>query len=59
MIGTTELFIIAGVIILLFGASAIPRLARSLGKAKSELDKGLKEGMKEETPRKEEEKTKE
>ena len=47
MIGTTEILIISGVIVLLFGASAIPKIARSLGKAKAELQKGIKEGEKE------------
>lgn len=42
--GTTEVLIIAGVIILLFGASKIPKLARSMGEAKSEFEKGLEEG---------------
>ena len=46
MIGTTELLIIGGVIVLLFGATALPKLARSLGKAKKEYEKGLREGEK-------------
>ena len=44
MIGTTELLIIGGVILVLFGASAIPKLAKSIGQAKKEFDKGIKEG---------------
>jgi sec-independent protein translocase protein TatA len=44
MIGTTELIIIVAVILILFGATAIPRFARSLGRAKKEFEKGLKEG---------------
>ena len=44
MIGTTELLIILGVVVLLFGATAIPKLARSIGKARAEFDKGVKEG---------------
>jgi sec-independent protein translocase protein TatA len=48
MIGQTEILIISGVIILLFGATALPKLARSLGKAKKEFQKGLKEGSGEE-----------
>ncbi len=44
MIGTTELIIIAVVIFVLFGASAIPKFARSIGQAKKEFDEGLKEG---------------
>jgi len=45
MIGTNELLIIALVILVLFGASAIPKFARSLGQAKKEFDKGTKEGF--------------
>lgn len=43
MLGTTEIIIIAGVVLVLFGASAIPKFARSLGKAKRELEKGMKD----------------
>jgi len=45
MIGTTELIVIAAVVLILFGGSAIPKFARSLGKAKSEFAKGIKEGQ--------------
>ena len=41
MLGTTEILIIGGVVVLLFGAAAIPRLAKSLGQAKKEFQKGL------------------
>lgn len=44
MIGTNELIIIALVVMVLFGASAIPKFARSLGQAKKEFDHGSKEG---------------
>lgn len=44
MLGTTELLIIGGVIFILFGAAAIPKLARSIGQAKREFQKGIKEG---------------
>jgi sec-independent protein translocase protein TatA len=44
MIGTNELIIIALVVMVLFGASAIPKFARSLGQAKKEFDRGSKEG---------------
>jgi len=47
MIGHTELILIIVIIVLLFGASAIPRIARSIGKAKSEFEKGVKEGKEE------------
>lgn len=43
MIGTTELLVIAVIILVLFGASAIPKFARSIGQAKKEFDKGTKE----------------
>lgn len=44
MIGPNEIIVIVLAILVLFGASAIPKFARSLGKAKSEFEKGLKEG---------------
>ena len=44
MIGTTELVVIVVVILILFGASAIPKFARSLGEAKKEFSKAMKEG---------------
>ena len=44
MIGTTEIVIIVGVVLVLFGATAIPKFARSLGRAKKEFEQGTKEG---------------
>ena len=44
MIGTTEIVIIVGVVLVLFGATAIPKFARSLGRAKKEFEQGVKEG---------------
>lgn len=44
MTGNIEILIIVGVVVLLFGASAIPKIARSIGKAKKEFQKGLAEG---------------
>ncbi len=41
--GWGELLIIAGVIILLFGASKIPALMRGMGKGISEFKKGMNE----------------
>jgi sec-independent protein translocase protein TatA len=46
-LGTPELLIIAGVVILLFGASALPKFARSIGQAKKEFEKGVNDGEKE------------
>jgi sec-independent protein translocase protein TatA len=38
-LGTTEIVLVVGAILLLFGATAIPRFARSLGKAQGEFQK--------------------
>ena len=43
-IGGQETLIIAAIVFLLFGASQIPRLARSIGRARKEFETGLKEG---------------
>lgn len=43
MLGAPELLIVALVVFVLFGASKLPKLARSLGEAKHELDKGMRE----------------
>ena len=44
MPGGTELIVILVIVALLFGGSKLPKLARSLGSAKGEFEKGLKEG---------------
>ena len=44
MIGTTEIVVIAATGMVLFGASALPKFARSIGQAKKELEQGMKEG---------------
>lgn len=43
MFGWTELLIVFGVIVLVFGASRIPNVARSLGQSVNEFRKGLDE----------------
>lgn len=43
VIGTTEIILIVLVVIILFGASKIPELARSLGKATGEFKKAKQE----------------
>lgn len=43
-IGGPELLIILLVVVLFFGASRLPGLAKSLGQAAKELKKGLDEG---------------
>ena len=47
MIGTTEIIIVAAVVLVLFGGTAIPKFARSLGRARREFEEGLKEGARE------------
>lgn len=47
MLGTTEILIIAAVVLVLFGGAAIPKFARSLGRARKEFEDGVKEGEKE------------
>jgi sec-independent protein translocase protein TatA len=42
-----EWWIVGGVILLLFGGSQLPKLARSLGQAQNEFKAGLSEGAKE------------
>lgn len=42
-IGMQELLIILLILLLLFGASKLPELAKSLGKAMKEFKKGTKE----------------
>lgn len=43
-IGAPEIALIAGVIVLLFGARKLPEIARSMGRARGEFKKGLDEG---------------
>jgi sec-independent protein translocase protein TatA len=44
--GGNEIWIIAGVVVLLFGGAKIPQLMRGLGQGVGELKKGLDEGKK-------------
>jgi len=48
MIGHGELAVIVLVILVLFGGAAIPKFARSLGLAKKEFTKAMKEAEEEE-----------
>ena len=41
-IGLGELVVIAGILLLVFGAKRLPELGRSLGQALREFQKGLK-----------------
>lgn len=42
-LGTSEILLIAAVIVLVFGAKRIPEIARALGRAKHEFDKAKSE----------------
>ncbi len=55
MIGTTEIIVIALIILLLFGGAKIPQLMRGLGKGVHEYKKGLA-GEDDEQDKKEEQK---
>lgn len=47
-IGGPELLIVLAILLLVFGATRLPKLARSMGQAGKEFKAGLKEGYKEE-----------
>ena len=47
-IGATELIIILAVVLLLFGATRLPKLARSLGQASKEFKRGVSEDARDE-----------
>jgi sec-independent protein translocase protein TatA len=47
-IGPPELIIVLVILLLLFGATRLPKLARSMGQSAKEFKSGLKEGFKEE-----------
>ena len=58
-LGTTELIVIAFVIVLLFGGKKLPQLGRSFGSAITNFKKGLNEADKEsQTPKNDEEEKK-
>ena len=42
--GPTELLIVLAIVLLLFGSTRLPKLARSLGQASKEFKTGVKEG---------------
>lgn len=45
--GVDGIVVLIVVAVLLFGGAAIPKLARNLGSAKNQFEKGLEEGKKE------------
>ena len=56
-LGPTELMVIAAIIFLLFGATRLPQLAKSLGQSKRAFKEGLDEGEKEAQKKVEEKKS--
>jgi sec-independent protein translocase protein TatA len=48
--GVDGIIVLIVVLVLLFGGAAIPKLARNLGSAKNEFEKGLDEGKKASSP---------
>lgn len=55
MIGTTELLVIAGVVLLFFGGKKLPELMKGLGKGVNSFKQGMNAPLdeKEEEPKKE------
>lgn len=45
-LGSTELIILLVIVLLVFGGSQLPKLAKNLGKAQKEFKEGLAEGQK-------------
>ena len=45
-LGSSELIIVLIIVLLVFGGSQLPKLAKNLGKAQKEFKQGLDEGMK-------------
>jgi len=57
-LGTQELMVILVIVLVLFGGSKLPEIARSLGKSVREFKKGIDEGASEEEKEEKEEKPK-
>ena len=43
-IGAPELIIVLAIVLLIFGSTKLPKLARSMGQASKEFKKGIDEG---------------
>jgi sec-independent protein translocase protein TatA len=43
-LGTQELMVILVIVLIMFGGSKLPEIARSLGKSMNEFKKGINEG---------------
>jgi sec-independent protein translocase protein TatA len=48
-LGSGELIIVLIIVLLVFGGSQLPKLAKNLGKAQKEFKDGLADGMKDES----------
>ncbi len=48
--GSGELIIVLVIVLLVFGGSQLPKLAKNLGKAQKEFKDGLADGMKDDKP---------
>ena len=57
-LGTQELLVILVIVLVMFGGSKLPEIARSLGKSMNEFKKGINEGASEADKEKEKEKEK-
>ncbi len=56
-LGTTEVLLIGAVIVLLFGASKLPQLAKALGQSKKAFREGMDEAERDATKEAQEKKT--
>lgn len=54
--GTTEIILIVAVVFLLFGASRLPQLAKSLGQSRKAFKEGMREAEEEEIAEQEQKK---
>ncbi len=50
-IGLPELVVILVILLLLFGATRLPKLAKSIGESAGELKKGINNGISDEKPK--------
>jgi sec-independent protein translocase protein TatA len=53
-LGTQELLVILVIVLVMFGGSKLPEIARSLGKSMNEFKKGINEGASEKEKEKDE-----
>lgn len=49
-LGSTELIILLVIVLLVFGGSQLPKLAKNLGKAQKEFKQGLSDGQQDDEP---------